>query len=156
MRALPLPPVALGIVLFCACGCRDLLDAWRDSPFDSLGWIALSVWGLPLLVLKREEGGAGREGGRASPALLGGGLGMGLIGALGSLNALQHAGLALSLAGLLSWRWGHALWLATAASWMPIFGWALGRHCAVEVVPLVRMGVAAAGVLWVGLRLQMR
>ncbi|OGG44604.1 MAG: hypothetical protein A3F84_05595 [Candidatus Handelsmanbacteria bacterium RIFCSPLOWO2_12_FULL_64_10] len=152
MRALPLPPVALGIVLFCAYGCRDLLDAWIDSPFDGLGWIALSVWGLPLIVLRQEEVGGGREGGSASPVLLGGGLGMGLIGALGSLNVLQHAGLALSLAGLLPWRWGHMLWLAAAASWMPVCGWALGRHCAVEVVPLVRMGVAAAGVLWVGFR----
>jgi hypothetical protein len=150
MRALSLPPAAPGIILFCAYGCQDLLDAWRDSPFDSLGWIALSVWGLPLLVLRREEWeeGGGREGGGASPALLGAGLGMSLLGALGSLNVLQHAGLALSLAGLLPWRWGHAPWLAAAVSWMPVFGWALGQRCAVEAVPLARMGVAAAGVLW--------
>jgi hypothetical protein len=77
-------------------------------------------------------------------------LGLSLLGALGSLNVLQHAGLALSLAGLMPWRWGHALWLAAAASWMPVCGWALGRHFAVEVVPLARMGIAAAGVLWMG------
>lgn len=151
MRAIPLPLVA--ILLFCAYGCRDLLDAWRHSPFDCLGWIALAMWGLPPAVARWEawEQGGGENGGMAT-ALLGGGLGLSLLGAMGSLNVLQHAGLALSLAGLLPWRRGHVLWLATAASWMPVAGWALGRYFAVEIVPLVRMGMAAAGALWMGFR----
>ena len=47
-----------GVLAFCAWQSADLLTAWRHSPFDRLGWLALVLWLTPTLAgaLPKAEG----------------------------------------------------------------------------------------------------
>ena len=69
-----------------------------------------------------------------------------LAGRLGDIHVLGHIGLILALAGTLSMRWNHAVWLTLGISWTPAFGW-LSMHLGVGQVLLVRFITAGAGAL---------
>ncbi len=141
--------IDLVIILYCAWGVRDLVRAWQTSPFDRFGWLILIVWCLPLALLwldrKAETKGA-------NAILLGTGLCVSALGCLGSLNVLQHCGLACAIVGLRPWSWGSAIWLATAIAWMPALGW-VGSRLFPGSVTFVRLFIVALPLAWVTYRL---
>lgn len=125
----------VGYALFEA---KDLVFAWRTSPFDALGWLAFAIWVAPLFVTDRPMI---RETG-----LIVAGVGLLLAGHLGELNALKYGGLAGVLAGLEPWRKGRFFWLVTGIAWMPAFGYLVSQGLS-EGVWLVRILIAAAGTI---------
>lgn len=141
--------IDLVIALYCVWGARDMIRAWQTSPFDRLGWLVLILWSLPLALLwldrKAETKGA-------NPILLGTGLCLSTLGYLGSLNVLQHCGLACAVVALRPWSWGSAIWLATAVAWMPALGW-VGSRLFPGGVTFVRFLIAAFPLVWVAYRL---
>jgi len=136
------------VAAFCAWQAADLLHAWRHSPYDRLGWLALVVWAVP----------AARAVGRGAKPAYGlklaiGSLILALVGVLGDLNFLVYWGLAGtigSLAGVFGRAW---LWLGLAVCWMPVFGW-FGSQLHLPALPvnilrlLAALGAAAAGWRW--------
>lgn len=139
-----------GVLGFCVWQAADLVTAWRHSPFDRLGWLALGIWLAPTLVsafryraveplpLKR------RDALLCWLALL-----VCLIGILTDMHCLKHAALALACAAITpAFRfWG--LWFALSLAWMPALGWLLGGIPSLGVAS-VRLGLAAIAA-WVGL-----
>lgn len=118
--------VGLAICAYCAWQCRGLVGAWRYAPLDRLGWVAFLVWCAPIVWLRlaRDQEGQPDDG----TALLWVSLVCVCLGTLGSLNVITHVALAAGLVGLLPWSWTHAIWLGSAVSWMPAFGWLVGRQ----------------------------
>jgi len=126
---------------------RDLLWAWQHSTYDRYGWLAMLIWCTPLLIFWiRPSGVTGRENART--VLLGFGLFFSFLGVLGSLNVLQHIGLAFAGAGLASFSWMHAVWLCSALSWMPALGW-LGSRFFSNHILTVRLLISIAAVGWI-------
>ena len=123
-----------------------LLEGWRHAPLERAAWVMFLVWLVPLSVFVVREWTASSKAESARPiwpfipALL-----LTLVGTLGSLNALCYVGLAFALVGLTGWSWWHWLWLATAVSWMPVFGW-LAQGLGLNLLFVVRLAVAVAGV----------
>ena len=141
-KSLPLAEVA--ILTFCVWLSRDLLNAWHHSPHDQLGWLALVIWLAPLAVCLAQKKPAATNAYFLGAAIL-----TGLIGELVEFHFLGHAALALALAAWMPLNLRSALWLMTAAAWMPAFGWALG-HCPNWLVLTARLALALAGAfsLW--------
>ena len=137
------------VAAFCAWHSADLLHAWRHSPYDRLGWLALLLWALPAV----------RAVWRGSKPAYGfklavGSLALALIGVLGGLNFLVYWGLAGaigSLAGVAGRAW---LWLFLAICWMPVFGW-FGSQLHLPALPVnilrLLLAFAAAAAGWCGL-----
>jgi hypothetical protein len=109
--------------------------------------VALLIWSIPVVLILM-----GRlsppEASPARPLLLGMGLLSSLLGSLGSLNVLQHIGLAMALGALLPWSWCNLPWLIAAISWMPALGWLGSRYFAGYVLP-ARFFLAALASGWV-------
>lgn len=129
------------VFTYCLWQARDLIAAWQRSPHERLGWVALFIWGFPILY-KRSN--LIRHQSDSTPLLLGLGLALSFIGDVGSLNVLQHLGLAMVLAGLLPPSPHHLLWTLTAISWMPLFGWIGSRGFPDMILP-ARLMTAVAG-----------
>jgi hypothetical protein len=123
-----------------------LVEGWRHAPLERAAWVMFLVWLLPLAVFIGRASGtpANQESARPIwpfiPALF-----LTLVGTLGSLNALCYVGLAFALVGLTGWSWMHWLWLASAVSWMPVFGW-LAQGLGLNLLFALRLAVAVAGV----------
>lgn len=135
---------ALAILVYCAWQAADLLRAWQASPYDRLGWVALAVW-LAAFPALRFSGGRKEYVARGpSPVLAGGALVLAGLGTMGSLNVLQHLGLACALAAWLPvGGTRRAAWLLASLAWMPVFGWMGSRLFPLAVLP-VRLVVTAA------------
>lgn len=137
------------IVLFCTGHSASILQAWRHSPFDKLGWMAFLVWLGPLLLGLggyRATSGPKETDSSLTPWLLGSALILVVAGIVSSLNALKYAALACSLVGLLRWNAWNLVWLVAAVSWMPWLGW-VGGGMGSHTLPGLRLAVAAAGML---------
>jgi len=134
------------VTAFCAWHAADLVHAWRHSPYDRMGWLALTIWAGP----------AGRAIVRgAAPArdfkLTIASLMIALIGVLGDLNFLVYWGLAISIGSLAGVSGRAWLWLALAVCWMPFFGWFGSQlHLGAATLNILRLLVAfaAAAVGW--------
>ena len=138
--------VRFAVVVYCGWQSRDLLGAWRSSPFERFGWVALVLWLVPLIVEQARN--AGSPGARAgSSGLSWTGLGLTSLGTIGEVNALQYAGLACALAGILPWSWRKFPWLLSAVSWMPAFGYLVSQPWPDLVLP-ARLALAALVVGW--------
>ena len=137
--------VGMAVCLYCGWQCADLLRAWGHAPLERFAWVALLIWCAPVAWMwpRGSEHDAEAQG---CPALLGLGLCLALAGALGSLNVIQHVGLALAIGGLLPWSGKRVFWLASAVSWMPVFGWLAGRCAGLDAphVLVVRLLLAAS------------
>ena len=145
VRAWPL--VELAILFFAAGLSRDLVNAWRHSPPDRLGWLALLVWLAPLALRLK----SGRAAWSANFYLLGVAIGCGLLGELTEVHFLNHVALALALGAWLNCSLRSFLWLLAAVAWMPVFGWWLAGFPP-AVVLIFRLALALAGVssfLWI-------
>ena len=135
------------VTLFCAWHAADLVHAWRHSPYDRLGWLAMIIWVIP----------AGWAIGRGAHdiyqfklAMIS--LALALIGVIGDLNFLVYWGLAGALGSLAHFRPRAAwLWLALAGSWMPALGW-LGSETYLGPITVnglrVALAVLAAVIGW--------
>jgi len=117
---------ALVVVAWCAVQSDGLLLAWRTSPFDYLGWVALLLWCLPL-VSQCLRPDLEFEPGRIEYCLMGAALLVSLLGSMTSLNALKYLGLALAIVALHRWSPANILWFLGAAGWMPAFGYFAAR-----------------------------
>lgn len=142
-RSATLPYMGLAVMGLCAANTLDLWDAWRTSPADAFGWLALLVWISPLFVL-RFSANKYRLFEREEPGLLGLALSVSLVGYVGRVNALEHFGLILATAGLMKWRWVNLVWLAAGFSWTPAFGWLILAWRPEQVLTL-RIALAACG-----------
>ncbi len=119
----------------------DLIFAWRHAPFDRVGGIAFALWSLAGAVA------AWRHRARIHPdtTRLAVGLGLGLLGFLAELNVLKHLGLAWAATGFLPASWQRWVWLGSALSWMPVFGWVLSGALSTLAVHITRVAVALGG-----------
>jgi len=138
------PVVGIVIFLYCTWNSRDLLWAWQRSPYDRYGWLAMLIWCTPLLMFWIRP--PGRTG-SAPPQwiFLGTGLLLSFLGVIGSLNVLQHIGLAFTAAGLIPFSWLHVVWICSASSWMPALGW-LGSQFFSNHVLAARLLISTAAV----------
>ena len=126
-----------------------LLHAWRRSPYDRLGWLALVLWAVPAV---RAIGRGGNAEGGFRVAIIS--LAIALIGVLGDLNFLVYWGLAGSIGSLARVSCQGWLWLVLAICWMPAFGWIGSQlHMLALPVNILRLlaAFAAAGAGWCGL-----
>lgn len=135
-----LATVEAAVLVYGVVGALDLLKAWSHSPIERFGWVALLVWVAPVVWLRRRTGG----GSPGRPAMLGAAVALGFVGAVGSLNVLQHAGLAVAVMSVTPVRGICWVWLVAAVSWTPLLGWAL-KGLPVAVIPAVRLLVALMG-----------
>ncbi|MEI6779585.1 MAG: hypothetical protein WCQ21_01585 [Verrucomicrobiota bacterium] len=161
-----------GVLAFCAWQSADLLTAWRHSPFDRLGWLALVLWLTPTLAgalpkAERRPKSEGRNPNRPRPRVsvfgyrisaffrpsTSSGFGLqnylawlGLLiclaGMLTNLHVLNHVALALAGAAVTPRFAFRWLWLGLALAWMPVLGWLLRELPASGVAP-IRLGLAA-------------
>jgi exosortase/archaeosortase family protein len=118
------PWLELAVLGYCAWRSAELFSTWFTNPYDRLGWLAFSVWTLPLLLRRRNEGVS--TSWIQSPAFVAAGVALVLLGDIGQLNVSKHAGLALVLAGFAPAR-GRLLWAAGAVAWVPALGWFASR-----------------------------
>jgi len=140
--------VEWGVLGFCAWQAVDIVTAWRHSPFDSLGWLALGIWLAPTLASafrSRAQGPLTRR----SALLCWLALLTCLIGILTDMNFIRHVALALACAAITpAFRfWGF--WLALSLAWMSSLGWLLDGMPSFGVAS-ARLGLAAIAA-WVGL-----
>ncbi len=121
---LPMPGVEWAVLGFSGWQAADLRIAWRHSPLDRLGWLALGIWLTPLLArfLRRC---ADHQPPSARVPLCWLALAFGLLGLLTEMHFTQHCALACACAALTpSFRlWG--LWFGLSLAWMPALGWIL-------------------------------
>lgn len=131
-----LAPIA--ILLYCAFQARSLLVDWGASPFMRLGSLAFILWGWPLVwySIKRETA--------PNAPLLILALTTSLAGALGSLNALTHLGLALALLGTVPPSLLLLPWLFTALTWIPAAAY-FAKPLAPYLVTILRLIFASIG-----------
>lgn len=144
-RPIPKLPVEWCVVGLCGWQAGDLTTAWRHSPFDALGWLALGIWLSPTLsslFVSRAE----RPLAHWSSGLSWAGLLICLIGILTDMHFPEHCALALACAAVTPVGRGFALWLALSVAWMPALGWWLGGIPTPGIV-LVRLGLAVAAAL---------
>jgi hypothetical protein len=130
---------AAAVAALTALGAGNLLNAWRHSPYDAWGWVALLVWLAPL----------GRRRGAGEPALLPwsyAGLALALLGQLVEMNTFKYAGFATACAAFAPMRsWRGWIWWIVAAAWLPAFGWALAPYLSAGIVPWLRAALAGLG-----------
>lgn len=138
--------VAGGLVtLLSLCWCVDLLNAWKHSPMDQCGWVALLIWLTPLLIFATQANSPLRLDSRRIVVFIVA-LSIGALGRLTSLHVLQHIGLTIALAGWLGgFRWTVVAWSSCAVCWMPAFGWATSKVAPSEVVLASRLILAILG-----------
>ncbi|MEI6193422.1 MAG: hypothetical protein WCS42_03740 [Verrucomicrobiota bacterium] len=142
----PLPLVELAVLVFAAWQSLDLPVAWRHSPHDRFGWLALLVWLTPLAL---RLAGRPRVPLAANPWLLGSAILAGLLGQLTEVHFFGHVALALAVAAWVEISWRLLPWLLSAVAWMPVFGWWLAGFSGGTVFAL-RLALALAGAffLW--------
>lgn len=133
-RALPLAVAACS-----AWQSAELVRAWRDAPFDQLGWLSFLVWVLPAVWALRHCP-AREDQGLLLTALA---LVLVVAGLLLDLNALRYLALALALGAWVPASVPHAVWLLGAVAWMPLFGW-LARDLSPNLISALRLLLAAA------------
>ena len=138
--------VCFAVVAYCAWQSRDLLGAWRSSPLERFGWVALVLWLVPLAVVQTRRSGITKAP-NGNSILLWTGLGFTFFGTLGAVNALHYAGLACALAGFVPWSWKIFPWLLSAISWMPAFGYLISQQFPKLVLP-ARLTLAALVAGW--------
>jgi len=130
------PAVGISILLYCCWQASDLIGAWRFSALDRFGWLVFLIWCTPFVLYFKRQSENGKETG-INAMLLGFGLFFSVLGQLGSLNVLQHIGLALAIAGLMPFRMKSSrmwiFWLCASISWMPLLGW-IGSRIFIEYV----------------------
>jgi hypothetical protein len=139
----PFPLVELAILAFCAWLSRDLLNAWRHSPHDKFGWLALLIWLVPVVVSQARQG---RNS--ANVFFLGAAIVMGAFGDLSEFHFLGHVALAFSIAAWLPVTLGSVVWLVTALAWMPVFGWQTAHFSDGSILFLRLALVLAGNVCW--------
>lgn len=122
---------ALAILLYCLISSFPLFEAWWNSPFEKLSWIAFLVWIAPLTIQRASE---------PSFILLAFAVGATLLGTIGSLNTLKYIGLGFSLASFAPRGWAFPIWLIAAITWMPLYGW-LSAHFFPSVSVPLKLGV---------------
>lgn len=143
---------ALAIAAYCAFQSDNLLLAWRTSPFDYLGWIALLIWCLPIAFMALDPDPEFQLG-RVEHALMGTALFVSLLGTMASMNALKYLGLAFSLVAVIRWIPAHFIWFVSAASWMPAFGYFAAKSIRltaptnIHVILTLRVIIALTAVL---------
>jgi len=104
----------------------DLIVTWMHPSQARLGAVALIIWVTPVVFywsLRNRF----NEKTKDRPILLGLGLLLSFNGMLGSLNVLEHIGLACAIGALLPPFPMNLVWLASSLSWMPAFDWLGGR-----------------------------
>lgn len=141
--------ISLGVVAYCGWQSLDLLGAWRTSPFERFGWVALLLWLVPIFAGYASKAAmAGVP--NSNPVLLWLGLGLSFVGTIGEANALHYAGLACALAGTLPWSWKQFPWLLSAIAWMPVFGYLVSHQFPKLVLParLVLAALVAGWTTW--------
>jgi len=135
-----------GIVALVGLGwlSRDAVWAWRHAPYDwGAGWVAL-IW-VGWLVWQ-----GSRSGAEPKAALLGAGIGLGLLSWIGDLNAAAHAGLVLAAASWLPSTKRQIGGAIMGMAWLPAFGWVASSMAS----PLVVFGLRLAWVSGVALALR--
>lgn len=141
MRSAPRMPLAgWAILALAAFQSRELLSAWRHSPFDRGGWIALFIWAAPAVWLYATD----RAAGHGRIAVIGTCLAGIALGAVSGLNALCYIGLAFGIAAMPGLSAVAAFWIATSIGWMPVFSWA-ANSLPVAVVLALRVTLTLAG-----------
>ena len=142
VRSLPL--LELAVLFLAAWLSRDLPGAWRHSPHDRLGWLALLIWLAPPVFFLAHSRRA-----CAGAAFLGAAILCGFIGELAEFHFMGHLALALAVAAWIPVSLRSAVWLLAAVSWMPVFGWCLADFSA-GMVLISRLALALAGAvcLW--------
>ena len=119
--------------------CGDIVQAWRHSPYDRLGWVAAGGWAAWVVL-------AGRRVTHASWVWWAAAWLVSFVGVAGELNVVQHAALALAAAAWVGGGgrgWGV---LVLAAGWLPALGW-VGRGAGAELVLGVRLLAGTAGLV---------
>lgn len=123
-RAAEIPAIAWAVLAFAAWQSSELLNAWRNSALDHLGWVAFLVWLTPAFA----QLGPLRTIHPCPPALtstlIAASLAAALVGILADFNTASYVSLAFAVAALGGWSRFHPLWLASAIAWMPAFSWA--------------------------------
>jgi hypothetical protein len=142
--------VLAGVLAFCAWQAPDLITAWRHSPFDRHGGIALLIWLAPLAA---SFAGIGARPGSGRLGLLLAWLALAtcVAGKLADMHFLNHVALALACAALAPQSRLSTLWLLMGLAWMPVLGWLLNSLPA-TVVSAIRMSMATLAALsvWPG------
>jgi len=149
-------PVEWAVLCFCAWQAADLAIAWRHSPFDAVGWVALVIWLIPSLA-SRLWWCRGNALPRRRPLLAWLALGACLAGIVTDMHFLKHCSFALACAAITPAFPGFCLWFILALAWMPALGWLLGGVRPLGVV-LVRVALALVAALTalIGLRCGLR
>jgi hypothetical protein len=139
------------IVIYCAVNAWDLVLAWQTAPYERYSWIVLAIWCVPIAYYFLGSAFVGKRN-SVNSYLLGAALAFSLLGTLGGLHILHHAGLALALAGLLPWHWEEVVWIICSISWMPAIGWA-GSFFSPSALLILRLFLAAVSTWLVILKL---
>ena len=135
------PAIAIAICIYCIMNSFDLVVTWMHPSQARLGAAALIIWVTPVILYwslrtKFNEKLKGR------PILLGLALLLSFNGMVGSLNVLEHVGLACAIGALLPPFPMNLVWLASSLSWMPAFDWLGGRFFP-EYIIIARILTAA-------------
>jgi hypothetical protein len=130
--------VEWAVLAFCVWQAGDLPTAWRHSPFDAWGWLALLIWLAPAVAAcARTPLAAHGTGGLFCWA----GLAAALGGIVTEVHFLGHCALALACAGATVRFRFFLVWLALSAAWMPALGYAL-HNLPVWAVAALRLALA--------------
>lgn len=148
----PLPLVELAVLVFAAWQSLDLSVAWRHSPHDRFGWLALLAWLTPLALRLTDRP---RVPLAANPWLLGSAILAGLLGQLTEVHFFGHVALVLAVAAWVKISWRLLPWLLSAVAWMPVFGWWLAGFSGWTVFAL-RVLLALTGVFFLRPKFKIR
>lgn len=118
----------------------DLLEAWRHSPLDRLGWLALGLWLAPVAWAWRRPAPVSEQ---TSLSLLGAAVAAILAGVLLELHGAAYAALALAISAIARPPRAAWLWLVLSVSWMPFLSWA-SRGLPLPGLIALRLALAAA------------
>jgi hypothetical protein len=122
----------LAIIGYCTFLSQDAYRAvMSSSGKNGFGWLALSIWLIPLIyatVWRRND----PRPGLILPICA---VVLATLGTLSSINALQHYGLIISLASLMPATWTLPLWILCGPAWTPSYGWLASRLFFGYVVP---------------------
>jgi hypothetical protein len=136
------PLIAWATLAFAAVQSRDLLVAWRHSPLDQWGWVALAVWLVPSIAAAGF--GLGPEWNKTSFGAVAFAAPLMILGVIFELHALNYAALALCVFAAGRPPRVHWIWLAGALSWMPALSWAT-RNLSISGLLGLRLAIAAGG-----------
>lgn len=134
--------VAFAVILYCALSAYPLFQAWIHSPFEKLSFIAFLLWLFPLTI---------KHTSRPSTLMLIGAIAATLLGTIGELNTLKYLGLALAIGSFAPWCIPMPLWLLSAATWMPLFGWVSAHFFPALAIP-IKLGTVFLASLWLALQ----